>query len=111
VIAAAGLGLFTVDILFLRPWMLRWGATNTELAMPLPGDDLVPSLAYQSMLAVTIHAPCDRVWPWLAQIGQGRGGFYSYRIECHPRPGRSVRQVHAPEPTAMENRCFFPQAC
>ena len=28
--------------------------------------------------AITIQAPVDRVWPWIAQIGQGRGGFYSY---------------------------------
>jgi hypothetical protein len=28
--------------------------------------------------AVTIRAPADHVWPWLVQMGQGRGGFYSY---------------------------------
>jgi hypothetical protein len=46
--------------------------------MPLPGDDLVPEPAYEHTRAVTIRAPVEAVWPWLAQIGQTRGGFYSY---------------------------------
>jgi len=43
--------------------------------MPLPGDDLVPSPVVQTTHAVTINAPPQRVWPWLAQTGQGRAGF------------------------------------
>jgi len=39
---------------------------------------LVPDPASQSTRAVTIDAPVDEVWPWLAQLGQDRGGFYSY---------------------------------
>ena len=46
--------------------------------MPLPGDELVPDPGYEHTRAVTVHAPADEVWRWLAQIGQGRGGFYSY---------------------------------
>jgi hypothetical protein len=64
--------------LLLRPWLRRWGATDEELRMPLPGDELVPNPGYQHTRAVTIRAPAEEVWPWLAQIGQGRGGFYSY---------------------------------
>ena len=63
-----------------RPLMLHWGANCEELHKPLPGDELVPGPAVQSTRAVTIDAPADAVWPWLAQIGQDRGGFYSY--EC-----------------------------
>lgn len=56
----------------------RWGATAAEVAQAMPGDDLVtrPVLGYTR--AITIDAPTDRVWPWLAQIGQGRGGLYSF---------------------------------
>src|SRR5690606_9492474 len=56
----------------------RHGATDAELERPLPGDHLVaePKLGYTR--AITIGAPVDDVWPWLVQIGQGRGGFYSY---------------------------------
>jgi hypothetical protein len=61
-----------------RPLMLHWGATCEELRKPLPGDDLVPDPAIQSTRAVTIEAPPEAVWPWLAQLGQDRAGFYSY---------------------------------
>ncbi len=62
----------------LRRWYNRWGATSDELARPMPGDELVkdPKLGYTR--AITIDAPPEQVWPWLAQIGQGRGGFYSF---------------------------------
>jgi hypothetical protein len=61
-----------------RPWHLRWGATDDELARSLPGDDLVPQPKLSSTHAVTIAATPAEVWPWLVQLGQGRGGFYSY---------------------------------
>jgi hypothetical protein len=64
--------------LIIRPWHRRWGATAQEPRMPLPGDELVPDPGYQHTRAVTIRAPAGEVWQWLAQIGQGRGGFYSY---------------------------------
>jgi hypothetical protein len=56
----------------------RWGATKAELDAPMAGDELVaePKLGYTR--AITIEAPPEAVWPWLAQFGQGRGGFYSY---------------------------------
>lgn len=56
----------------------RRGATDDEVKRPLPGDRLVadPKLGYTR--AITIDAPPEHVWPWLAQFGQGRGGFYSY---------------------------------
>jgi hypothetical protein len=62
----------------LLPWMMTWGASATEARMPLPGDELVPTPTFQSTRAVTIAAPPERIWPWLVQIGQDRGGFYSY---------------------------------
>jgi hypothetical protein len=62
----------------LSPWMRRWGATDEELVKALPGDETVPEPGAQHTRAVTIDAPPEQVWPWLAQIGQDRGGFYSY---------------------------------
>lgn len=57
---------------------LGWfGATSEEARMPLPGDDVVSKPMLEVTHAVTIHAPADRVWQWLVQIGQGRAGFYS----------------------------------
>jgi hypothetical protein len=65
-------------VTLLRPRLLDWGATAEERVRPLPGDELVPDPASQTTRAVTVDASVDRVWPWLAQIGQDRGGFYSY---------------------------------
>jgi hypothetical protein len=62
----------------LRPWHIRWGATDDEVARLLPGDEIVPRARKWSTRAITIAAPAEAVWPWLAQIGQGRGGLYSY---------------------------------
>jgi hypothetical protein len=62
----------------IRPWTLRWGATVSEVAMALPGDDLLEFPKLTSTHAITIEAHPAEVWPWLAQLGQGRGGFYSY---------------------------------
>jgi hypothetical protein len=76
--AALGVGLTTAYLAVLQPRLRRWGATDDELARTLPGDELVPEPAMQSTWAVTIDAPVEAVWPWLAQIGQDRGGFYSY---------------------------------
>jgi len=63
---------------FIRPWHLRWGATGEEVEKPLPGDELVPDPAIESTRAITISASAEEVWTWLVQIGQGRGGLYSY---------------------------------
>ena len=63
---------------WLRPWHRRWGASLVEQTAPLPGDDLTPDPGYQHTRAVTIHAPAEHVWKWLVQIGQNRGGLYSY---------------------------------
>jgi hypothetical protein len=63
---------------WLRPRHLCWGATEAEVRRALPGDELLPNPKFSATHAITIHAPVLEVWPWLAQIGQGRGGFYSY---------------------------------
>ncbi|MGY1753382.1 hypothetical protein [Blastococcus sp. SYSU D01042] len=56
----------------------NWGATPDEVARVLPGDELVPDPAEQTTLAVDVGAPAEAAWPWLVQIGKGRGGMYSY---------------------------------
>jgi hypothetical protein len=62
----------------LHRWRTRWGATADEAGDSLPGDELVPTPTWKYTHAITIVAPRAAVWPWLMQIGQGRGGFYSY---------------------------------
>jgi serine/threonine-protein kinase len=62
----------------LRPWHLTWGTTDGRVHQPLPGDDLVPQAKMRTTHTVTIKAPAAEVWPWLAQIGHKRAGWYSY---------------------------------
>lgn len=62
----------------VRPWHRRWGAAAEEVYRILPGDDLIPEPKLDTTHAVTINAPAEQVWPWLVQMGQGRGGFYTY---------------------------------
>jgi hypothetical protein len=76
-LVAAGAALATYALV-ARPWYLRWGATDREVTRRLPGDDLAAGSTVGSTRAVTIEAPVEDVWPWLVQIGYGRGGFYSY---------------------------------
>lgn len=64
---------------FLRSRRVWKGCTATERSLTLPGDELTPDLNWRYVHAVTINAPVGAVWPWVAQIGQGRGGFYSYQ--------------------------------
>jgi hypothetical protein len=62
----------------VRPWHERWGATEEEASMALPGDDLIVDAAAQTTRAITVDADPAHVWPWLVQMGHGRGGLYSW---------------------------------
>jgi hypothetical protein len=61
-----------------RAWVRGWGAAGPEEQAMLPGDRIVPNPKRSSTRAVTIEAAPAAVWPWLVQLGQGRGGLYSY---------------------------------
>jgi hypothetical protein len=65
-------------LIALRPWYSSWGTTRSERQMVMIGDPPLGESHFRIDHAVTINAPADSVWPWLAQIGQDRGGFYSY---------------------------------
>jgi hypothetical protein len=75
---AAVTGSAAAYLLVGRPWQLGWGATDEERGAALAGDDLIPNPDLTATRAITVHAVADQVWPWIAQLGQGRGGFYSY---------------------------------
>ena len=67
-----------VHLWFIRPWYLTWGATGGEINRTWPGDELSPVPVSLATRALTIHASATDVWPWIVQVGQDRGGFYSY---------------------------------
>lgn len=62
----------------LWPWHRIWGVQAEEQRMALPGDRTPRLRDFEVTHGVTIDAPPEDVWPWLAQIGQDRAGFYSY---------------------------------
>jgi uncharacterized protein YndB with AHSA1/START domain len=77
-LALVGTAATALYALVIRPWHLRWGAEPGDEQRELPGDERLPQDGTRILHAVTIDAPVERVWPWLAQLGQDRGGFYSY---------------------------------
>ena len=63
VVGIASMLLLVVFYLFVvKPWHLRWGATAAEVAMTMPGDDLLPD-AKTATRAITINATPEAVWP------------------------------------------------
>jgi hypothetical protein len=65
-------------VFFGRAKLLGWGASDEEIAGALPGDDLIADPDISATRAITVRRSPGLVWPWIAQLGQGRGGFYSY---------------------------------
>jgi hypothetical protein len=65
---------------WIRPWQLRWGATDEEVRRPMPGDGLVSSPSFDATRAVTVQAPPRSIYPWIVQMGMTRAGWYSYDL-------------------------------
>jgi len=95
-VGAATLGLaggYLAMLVGARRWHQHWGASDEEIARPLPGDDLIASSKLGSTHAITIDAPADQIWPWLAQMGyEDRAGTYSYEL-FERATGRNLYQV------------------
>jgi hypothetical protein len=76
--AAVAFLAYIAIVIVSRPWHSRWGSSDAELRAAMPGDDIVPNPHYTIQHAISIRAEPADVWPWLVQLGQDRGGFYSY---------------------------------
>ncbi len=77
-VGVTGIGVTAAFLGFGRRRWLCWGVTDGERDLGLPGDELIANPDLIATRAITIRASVDEVWPWIAQLGQGRGGFYSY---------------------------------
>jgi hypothetical protein len=110
-VAAAALGLaggYLAVLVGGRRWHQHWGATDEEITRPLPGDDLIADSRLDSTHAITIHAPVERIWPWLAQAGyDGRAGFYSYDLLERRFGARNADRLN-PEPPALTTGDLVP---
>ena len=78
-VSGAGSIIFNIAVPWLRDWRTGWGASPEEIKRYLPGDELIAEPVWSYTHAITINAPQTAVWPWIVQIGQNRGGFYSYQ--------------------------------
>lgn len=76
--AAATTGLACGYWLFVRKQCLTWGATAEEVGRVMPGDELLAEPDILATRAVTVAAGPAAIWPWLVQMGPGRGGAYTY---------------------------------
>lgn len=100
---------------FLRGRRSHWGVPVETAAKEFSGDALIPEPLWGWTHGVEIDAPAREVWPWVAQIGLDRAGFYSYAslenvVGCevrnadaiHPewevRPGTELRLHPAAPP-------------
>jgi hypothetical protein len=74
-------GLLTLAVVAAVRWARRSGTTGASVFRALPGGELDR--------ATTLPAPAERVWPWLVQLGKGRGGWYlPRRLELPVPPAR-----------------------
>ena len=81
-------------------------ATGEERQRTLPGDDLIPKPTASLTQAITLHCTADRIWPWLAQMGAGRAGWYSY--DAIDNGGKPSAERIVPELQAVEVGYLFP---
>jgi hypothetical protein len=76
--ALFALSALAAYFLWIRPWHLRWGANDEDVARGMLGDDIVKRPTFDATRAVTINARPEQIWPWLVQVGCKRAGWYSY---------------------------------
>ena len=72
------LGGATAYRVLFRRRILDWGARPDEAVRRLPGDEFLEAADVVATRAITIDAPPSAIWPWLIQMGPGRGGVYTY---------------------------------
>src|SRR6266540_1404417 len=78
-VLGSGAAAAAASTIVFKAWQRRWNATGEEVVRPLPLDDQVRQPTYVTNRAITVRAPAEQIWPWIAQMGElPRGGFYSY---------------------------------
>jgi len=75
---ALSLAVLATVVILITGRLTSVAATEGEQVRPLPGDWMVTDPMFTTTHAITIHAAPEAVWPWLAQMGSRRGGWYSW---------------------------------
>ena len=81
-------------------------ATIDEQRRRLPGDELIPDPLASLTHAITVRCAPEHVWPWLAQMGAGRAGWYSY--DAIDNGGQPSADEIIPALQAVEVGYLFP---
>ncbi len=76
------LAVFAIAMFAFLTWVWYCGysvlAESSEQAIQLPGDELIANSFGSVTHAISIDRPARDVWPWLAQMGSDRAGWYAY---------------------------------
>jgi hypothetical protein len=103
--ACAGAAVMLAGLLtpFRRGRRSQWGVGAQSAARRYPGDELIPQPLWGWTHGIEISAPAPDVWPWVAQIGADRGGFYSYQwlenlIGCQVHNAETIHPEWAAQP-------------
>ncbi len=99
-------GILIIYFLIYRPWNVRWGSTDDEIKLTLPGDDIVVKPNFNATRAITINTVPENIWPWIIQIGSLRAGWYS--INLLDNAGKPSSNVILPQWQKIENDYFIP---
>jgi hypothetical protein len=105
--SAVAVGLIVSSRTFARS-VRRVVARANERTRLLPGDALIASPVASLTHAITIHAVPRQVWPWLAQMGAGRGGWYSW--DCFDNGGQPSVKSIVPNLQTLTIGMTFPAA-
>ena len=108
VTALVGVGIL-VEMVLVRLGR-TYGSTPAERRAVLPGDSIIADPDTVTDHAITIDAPPALVWPWLVQMGWGRGGWYTARWVdrlLFPANGPSSDRI-VPELQHLEVGSFIP---
>jgi hypothetical protein len=95
ILLVALVGVAAAVLFALRREQSRWGIDAADAIRVMPGDDLVAGANIVDTRSLRIDAAPGQVWPWLAQLGYGRGGWYSYdAIDMKGRSAEGILPEH-----------------
>ena len=99
-------GMTLIYLYILRPWHLRWGATDDDLRLSLPADSMVTNPDFNATRGITINSTPEKIWKWIIQIGSRRAGWYS--IDWMDNAGIKSSDEVLPEFQRIEIGQFIP---
>ena len=115
ILAVAGASFLLLGLAFFtmyRPWHSRWGATDEEIALNMPGDEIIRRPTFNVTRAITVKARPEEIWPWIVQIGFGcqsgeRSAAGSVVRRSGPEPSAFIVQMSMlPSPTSNETKAI-----